>query len=90
MKPNQEPNKVNEGGITLIALIVMIVIIVILSAVVVKSFFGNERILDTTTEVADDYMYVSYKEEVDGVVQSAIIQYSSKGEVPTLADIAKP
>ena len=88
MKQKQKPNKTGEGGITLIALIVMIVVIVILSAVVIRGLIGNDSIIDTTTDVAEDYKIVSYKEEIDGVVQSTIINYSSKGEIPTLQNIA--
>ncbi|MCI8518977.1 MAG: hypothetical protein HFJ51_02460, partial [Clostridia bacterium] len=76
-----------EGGITLISLIVMIIIIIILSIVVIGKL-GNQGLIDVTSDVAENYEVVSYKEQIEQVVHSTIISYSAKGEVPTLIDIA--
>ena len=83
-----KPNKAGERGITLIALIVMIIIIVIISAITIKGLLGEHSIIDVTTDVAEDYEIVSYKEQIEHVVHSCVISYSARGEVPTLNDIA--
>ena len=76
-----------EKGITLIALIVMILIITILSAVVIGKL-DNHGLIDVTSEVAEDYEVVSYKEQIEQVAYSTIIEYSARGETPMLVDIS--
>lgn len=82
---NQSPS---ERGITLIALIVMIVIIVILSAIGIKSLTGNDGIVDVTSDAAEDYKIVSYKEQIEQVVYSTVVAFSARGETPTIEDIS--
>lgn len=75
-----------ESGITLIALIIMIVIIIILTSIVVGNL-KNKGLIDVTSEVAENYEIVSYKEQIEQVVQSEIIAKLSMGEEATTISI---
>ena len=84
-KPN---NQNGEGGITLIALILMIIIIVIISAVTIRGLTGEHGLIDTTADVAQNYEIISYGEQINEIVHKTIIAYSSRGETPSIIDIA--
>ncbi len=88
MNKNGNPNT-SERGITLIALLVMIIILVILSAIVVKGITGNEGLIKTTTNVAEDHNIISYREQLEQAVRSIIIAYSARGEEPTIIELAE-
>lgn len=85
----EKPNKTKEEGITLIALIVMIAILVILSAVVIRGITGNEGIVKTTADAAEDYNITAYKEQIEQEVRSVVIAKSAIGEEATIEKIAE-
>ncbi|MCI8396750.1 MAG: type II secretion system protein [Clostridia bacterium] len=84
----EKPNKTSESGITLIELLVMIVILIILTAVVLRTITGDEPLIGTATDTAQDYKIESYREEISHVVHSEIIAKSAIGETATTGDIA--
>ena len=77
-----------EKGITLIALLVMIVILILLSAVVIRGV-TQDRLIDTSMSVADEYNIQSYKEQIDQTVRSIILKDSASGKNTNIAGIAK-
>lgn len=85
----KENTSTGEKGITLIALLVMIIILIILSVVIVRGITGDESIITTTEEVAEDYNITSYREQLEQIVRSIIIEYSARGEEPTIIEIAE-
>ena len=50
-----QTNQSSERGITLIALLIMIIIIVIITAVVIRNITGDEPLIGTTADTAEDY-----------------------------------
>ena len=83
-----QPTKTSERGITLIALLIMIIILVIITAVVIRNITGDEPLIGTTAETAEDYKVESYREEISHTVHSEIIAKSAVGEIATTGDIA--
>ena len=83
-----QPTKTSERGITLIALLIMIIILVIITAVVIRNITGDEPLIGTTAETAEDYKVESYREEISHTVHSEIIAKSAIGETATTGDIA--
>lgn len=77
-----------ENGITLISLILTIVILVILSAVILKSFTGDEGIISMAEVTAQDYDVMQYKEQIEQITQSTIVMYSASGGEVGLNEIA--
>ncbi|MCI8396939.1 MAG: hypothetical protein HFJ52_04680, partial [Clostridia bacterium] len=78
----------SERGITLIALLIMIIILVIITAVVIRNITGDEPLIGTTADTAEDYKVESYREEISHTVHSEIIAKSAIGEIATTGDIA--
>ena len=83
-----QTNQSSERGITLIALLIMIIIIVIITAVVIRNITGDEPLIGTTANGTEDYKVVSYKEQIEQVVHSEIINKSIIGEIATTGDIS--
>ncbi|MCI8396135.1 MAG: hypothetical protein HFJ52_00005, partial [Clostridia bacterium] len=83
-----QTNQSSERGITLIALLIMIIILVIITAVVIRNITGDEPLIGTTAETAEDYKVESYREEISHTVHSEIIAKSAIGETATTGDIA--
>ena len=83
-----QTNQSSERGITLIALLIMIIIIVIITAVVIRNITGDEPLIGTTADTAEDYKVESYREEISHTVHSEIIAKSAIGETATTGDIA--
>ena len=83
-----QTNQSSERGITLIALLIMIIILVIITAVVIRNITGDEPLIGTTADTAEDYKVESYREEISHTVHSEIIAKSAIGEIATTGDIA--
>ena len=83
-----QTNHTSEKGITLIALLIMIIILIILTAVVLGTITGDEPLIGTATDTAQDYKIESYREEISHTVHSEIIAKSAIGETATTGDIA--
>ena len=73
-----------EGGITLISLIITIVILVIISAIVIKTITGDNDLIATTTEGAENYKVQEYKEMITAEVTAIISENMIKGEETVL------
>ena len=53
-KKQMQTNHTSEKGITLIALLIMIIILIILTAVVLGTITGDEPLIGTATDTAQD------------------------------------
>ena len=79
MYKSQRPKNL-ERGITLISLIITIVILVIISAIVIKTITGDNNLIATTTEGAENYKVAEYKEMIAAEITAEIAENMLKGE----------
>ena len=77
-----------EKGITLISLLVMIMLLIILSTVVISGITGKEGIIISSEEIADDYKYQQYKEQVEQLAHNIIVSDSLAGRRTTVTSMA--
>lgn len=66
----------------------MIVILVILGSITIVSITDNHNLIDVTADVTQNYEVASYKEQIEQVLYSCIVGYSTKGEVPSIVNMA--
>ena len=93
MKKEKKPNKVrvstfNQHGITLIALVIMIIILVIIAAIVIRAVTGDNNLIGSTTNAAENYKIAEYKEMISAEITSCIQNNMLKGESTSIGDIA--
>ena len=81
-------NKTREQGITVISLIISIVIIAIISAVIIKSSLNDEKTIDHTLDVAEEYAVANYKEQVSELIETIIKKNEIAGDETGLQQIA--
>lgn len=77
-----------EKGITLIALIIIIVVIVIIAAISLKAIGGENGLIGTSTKTAEEHNIATYKAQVEQSLQGTVVYYATKGEEPSLENIA--
>ncbi len=65
-----------EKGITLIALIIMVILLIILAMVSIKAVTGKEGILDSSSNIANEYVIQQYREQIEQLVSSIILKDS--------------
>lgn len=91
VKPNKN-QKIDiikqETGITLLILILTVIILVILTTVTLI-ITGSGRIITGSEIAVDDFKYQEYKEQIEQVVQSIIINDSLLGKVTTVTSMAE-
>ena len=73
-----------ERGITLISLIVTIIILIIVSAIVIKTITGDNSLIATTTEGAENYKVAEYKEMIAAQITATMQANMLKGEETVL------
>ncbi len=84
----EKPNK-REGGITLISLIIMVIILVILSAVAIRAITGEGRIIETSVGATEEYNILQYRERIETLRESIIMEYEMIGKEINLEKLAK-
>ena len=77
-----------ETGITLLILILTVIILVILTTVTLI-ITGSGKIITGSEIAVDDFKYQEYKEQIEQVVQSIIINDSLLGKVTTVTSMAE-
>ena len=82
-----KPKKL-ERGITLISLIITIIILVIISAILIKTVTGDNSLIATTTEGAENYKIAEYKEMLSIQITKTMQTNMINGEKTTLDNIA--
>ena len=91
VKPNKN-QKIDiikqEAGITLLILIITVIILVILTTVTLI-ITGSGKIITGSEIAVDDFKYQEYKEQIEQVVQSIIINDSLLGKVTTVTTMAE-
>ena len=85
-KPNRRHaiGMFDEHGITLIALVIMIIILVIIAAIVIRTVTGDNNLIGSTTNAAENYKIAEYKEMIAAQITATIQANMLKGEETTL------
>ena len=78
-----------ENGITLIVLLVTVILLVILASVAIVQITGDEGIITSTETATDSYRYQQYKEQIEQLVHSIIINDSLAGKTTTVTSMAE-
>lgn len=79
--------KQNENAITMIALIVMVIILIILVSVSLR-MLTDDKIINVASDSVNDYNIIQYREQIENLRESIILQYETEGKEITLAKLA--
>ena len=89
MYKSQRPKNL-ERGITLISLIITIIVLVAVSAIVIKTITGDNNLIATTTDGAENYKVAEYKEMIAAQITATIQANMLKGEETVLRRHRRP